>query len=603
MEDPRTDAELISALRGGNSRAYEALWKRHVGPALRYARSVFPDRAEDLVSEAFLAVHEVITTSRKGPTYAFRPYLKTVIRNTAMRWWKEERHVVQVDEVERVDDRDALRLVEDEAHASELLAAFQELPERWQRVLWLAEVAEVARPEIARQLDIKPNAVSALQRRARLGLRQQWLTRQVPPALREDPAHAARLLPAYLSAPADAALADEVTAHTATCRTCAELLGDMRRGSSLLQSHTLAAAGFGALAAAIPVVSVPTGTASAAALLAAGAGTGTLAAALAGAVGALTVGGLVISTLLAPPPAASAPLAGPAAPIVEAAEHPVPAPLPPPPAPLPPSTAPEAGNGVPNETPRLGRHNDDATIEDAGLVNDPAQQDLPVTPSAPRPATGVPGPAEGQPSTGSLSPGTTSSPSGNVYLAPAFVGRTTPGSQVAIELEGRKYTPTVAPDGAWSFDTRALQLAEGTHDYRVWAFDDTAQSPATAGSFTVLPLVVQGFENLTGNQDMRLDEASTTGVVIALTGPANGTVFVSTMQGYTAMIRLDASGQALKRLRMQAVGWYYFTFRALDADGFMGPPAERAADVYDPDVILDPWGGGGDDMTFEVVDP
>lgn len=80
--------------------------------------------------------------------------------------------------------------------------------------------------------------------------------------------------------------------------------------------------------------------------------------------------------------------------------------------------------------------------------------------------------------------------------------------------------------------------------------------------------MIGGFENISGTEDMQVAEASTTGLVISATGPANGSIYITTMQGHTAIIPLDETGHALKRLRMHSRGWYWFTFRALDADEY-----------------------------------
>ena len=106
-----------------------------------------------------------------------------------------------------------------------------------------------------------------------------------------------------------------------------------------------------------------------------------------------------------------------------------------------------------------------------------------------------------------------------------------------------------------------------------------------------------------GTDDMQVAEASTTGLVIAVTGPANESIHITTMQGHTAVISLDETGHAVNRLRMHSRGWYWFTFRALDAEGFSGPIDEHALDVYDPDIIFDPWGPGPEEMTFDLTDP
>ncbi|WP_217181956.1 sigma-70 family RNA polymerase sigma factor [Streptomyces sp. AC495_CC817] len=593
MEDPRSDAELIRELRDGDRLAYVALWERHVGAALRYAHRLQPSRAEDLVSEAFLAIYQQVTTTPKGPQFAFRSYLKAVIRNISIRWRADDTRIDDTAEADRVDMRDALSLVARESDAGELLDAFLELPERWQRVLWLAEVADTPRPEIARQLGLSPNAVSALQRRARSGLKLQWLTRQVPVALRDDSAHAARLFPEHLAGSSDPVVAAEVASHVATCSPCGELLLTMHSDARRLQGVTLSAVGFGALGAIVPAGAAltPAGTAAAAAVtLLSGAGLGGL---LLSGAGVLSVGGLLLASLLVPPPASSEADAAPPIAVVrpEAGES-----LPVPTVPV---TVPSPGPGEPPPL-RTGRRVDDPRIGDVDLVLGPGD-DYPVAPTRPQPGTDVPDPG-GDPGTG-LAPGMTTPAQSSGYLAPRIAGTSAPGSTIAVEVDGQRYTAPVADDGSWSFDPRGLELAAGTYDYRVWAYDATRQSEPVSGAFTITPIEVQGFEGLTGFEDMHIDEARTTGLVVALTGPANGRIFVSSMQGHTAMIPLDATGHAIKRLRMASYGWYYLTFRALDAEENSGPAVEDVVDVYDPTVVFDPWGPGDEAMTFEFVDP
>ena len=598
VEDPRSDGELLHALRGGDQAAYAALWERHIGAALRYAHRLFPSHAEDLASEAFVAVYQQVTTTDTGPEFAFRSYLKAVIRNTAIRWRKEADRVDDTVEADRVDFHDALRIVERESSARELLDAFQALPERWQQVLWLTEVADMPRPEIALQLGIKPNAVSALQRRARSGLKVQWLTTQIPSALRDDETHAAYLFPRHLADPRDAAVAAEVADHVASCDVCRELLDSLRGDAQRLQGVTLSAVGFGALGVILPSSGAfAPGTAVAAAtILAAGSGVG-LVSLLAGGVGLLTAGTLLLGSLLplgAPIPPAPA-LA--ATDTTSAAVRPTPSAG----ALLGTVATPAPNAPTPRPTARTGRWNADPAIDSIDLIDDP-DAPAPISPSPPETAPGTtPGPGTDPEST--MSPGLTTPTASSGYLAPVLAGVASPGSSVAIDVDGSRYTPEVASDGAWSFDPRALELSAGTYDYRAWAFAAQGQSPATVGSFTILPIVIEGFEGITGTEDMDVVEASTTGVVIAATGPANGTIYVTTMQGHSAMIPLDETGHALKRLRMHSRGWYWFTFRALDAEGFWGPPEERPLDVYDPDIIFDPWGPGPEEMTFEVVDP
>ena len=75
-----SDAELISAVRGGDLDAYGTLFERHVDAARRLARQLAPaGDAEDLVSEAFVKVMGVLQRGG-GPDLAFRAYLLTSVR-------------------------------------------------------------------------------------------------------------------------------------------------------------------------------------------------------------------------------------------------------------------------------------------------------------------------------------------------------------------------------------------------------------------------------------------------------------------------------------------------------------------------------------------
>lgn len=603
MEDPRSDAELLSAVRAGDRDAYAGLWKRHVGPAYRYAQRLYPSRVDDLVSESFLAIYQLVTTSDKGPDFAFRSYLKAVIRNTAIKWSKEAQQLEDV-EHEQVDFRDALSIIETESNATDLLDAFQALPERWQRVLWMAEVAEAERSAIADEFGIKPNAVSALQRRARTGLKLQWLTLQIPDALRDDATHAARLFPRYLTDPHDTEAAVEVTAHVETCELCADLLDGARGSVTRIQRVTLAGVGLGALGTTLPAAgSLTSGTVAAAAVVATGSGLGIGTASLVTGISALTIVAGWLGVIHVVDSAtdvaegaewshgesardAGETATGPTAPVASPSPAAVPTMTPPP------ATAPPVGRGISDED-----------VDTIDLIIDPAADAPAAPPARPQPVgTPVPEPPAdpGAISPDATSPGVTTPTAYSGYVAPVIAGVVTPGSAVAVAFDGQQFAPTVDENGAWSFDPRSSEPIAGTYEYRVWSYDATTTSPVTTGSFTILPILIEGFEQTTGFEDMLLDEARTTGLVIAATGPENGRIFINTIEGHSAMITLDDTGHARVRLRMNSTGWYYFTFRALDEEDYWGPSVEKAVDVYDPEGGFSPWGPDPDEMTFDI---
>lgn len=68
-----TDGELLDACRGGRTEAFAPLWERHRRAGIVAARNLAPGLdAEDLVSEAYLKIYELVVDGR-GPTGAFRP--------------------------------------------------------------------------------------------------------------------------------------------------------------------------------------------------------------------------------------------------------------------------------------------------------------------------------------------------------------------------------------------------------------------------------------------------------------------------------------------------------------------------------------------------
>ncbi|MFJ4167782.1 sigma-70 family RNA polymerase sigma factor [Microbacterium sp. NPDC089698] len=602
MVDARTDAELLSAVRDGEKRAYGVLWGRHSHAARHYANRFFPSRADDLISESFLAIYQQVTTTDAGPRFAFRSYLKAVMRNTAIRWSKDEEQFIPTDELDAIDGRDALSIAETDNEAGDVLAALQALPERWQRVLWLAEVAEAGRTEIARELKITPNAVSALQRRARTGLKFQWLTLQVPPGLREDASHAARLFPQYLTEPANLVVSAEVHLHVVDCAPCRTLLHDTRGAAARMGSNTLAVllgtAGIGTATATLS--SATTATA-----IAVAAGAGAASWLVGGGVAAVTAGSLVISALFTVGPATAAPepqqvQTAPPTALATGTTVPAPSALRSPPEVV---TVPVGASGQP-----------DPADQALSLTDDPSQY-FPGYKPRPEPMTGVPGPGVGpspepSPTAGpvssppaTFSPGVTSPASTSAYISPTVTGKTAPGNHIAVQLDTRRFTPTVASDGSWSLDTRSLELAAGDYTYQAWAYTDFVSSPATEGTFTVLPLAVRGFENVTGFEDLTTTQAATTGLIVEFQGPPNGIVWTQTMEGYTALVALDATGYAKRRLLVNSYGWYWFTMRYLDSDGYWGPGWEHNLDVYNPAAPYDPMGPAPEDMTYKFVTP
>ena len=173
-----TDDELVGLARAGDAEAYAVLFRRH-GPSVRAAsrRLVRDSEADDVVSEAFAATLHQLRNGR-GPTSSVRGYLLAAARHEAGRRAVRERRLVLCGDVEtygNVADEEA-----SDERDHDVGPAYRTLPTRWQAVLWQLEV-EGRRPhDLAVELGMTPNAVSALGMRARAGLRKAYAGRTSP---------------------------------------------------------------------------------------------------------------------------------------------------------------------------------------------------------------------------------------------------------------------------------------------------------------------------------------------------------------------------------------------------------------------------------------
>ena len=157
--------------------AFHALYRRHLSDARRVARTVSDvgEQADDIVAEAFDRVLAKVRAGT-GPTDVLTPYLRVVVRRLAV-----DRHrasarrghpadPAMLDELPTADD-----MIAPQSDRDLVRAAFESLPERWQRVLWHTEIEGRPLATLVPALAGSPNAVAALAYRAREGLRQAFL--------------------------------------------------------------------------------------------------------------------------------------------------------------------------------------------------------------------------------------------------------------------------------------------------------------------------------------------------------------------------------------------------------------------------------------------
>jgi RNA polymerase sigma factor (sigma-70 family) len=172
-----TDADLVAAVRAGDTGAYGTLYVRHEGGARRLAYTLVHDRADadDLVAETFAKVLATLRAGR-GPAHAFRPYLYTTLKHVRYDRVRLDQRLTLTDDLSRYDpgvpfaDPTVERL--ELAYAAQ---AFAQLPERWRTVLWQTEVEGRPLAQVAPLLGLTPSGVAALAFRARERLRQIYL--------------------------------------------------------------------------------------------------------------------------------------------------------------------------------------------------------------------------------------------------------------------------------------------------------------------------------------------------------------------------------------------------------------------------------------------
>lgn len=169
------DETLIEATRNGDVDAFGQLYHRHRPAARAAAASLRIPRCEreDVVEEAFANIFATLQRGR-GPRESFRPYLIAAVRNITFS--KARRDVRATEGTRRLMTEIGTIDQTHELSVDDLVnAAFGQLPERWRHILYAVEIEGRKPAEIATELNLSPNAASALVARARRGLRTAYM--------------------------------------------------------------------------------------------------------------------------------------------------------------------------------------------------------------------------------------------------------------------------------------------------------------------------------------------------------------------------------------------------------------------------------------------
>ncbi|ATE51922.1 RNA polymerase subunit sigma-24 [Actinosynnema pretiosum] len=238
-DEADVDRELLARVRAGDDAAFGELYSRHADAVRRFALRHVREHAEadDLAAEAFFRVLQAIRRG-SGPTEHVRTYLLTTARRVAWEWSGRRRDVPVEDEelsrrVEPFPDATASR-----AEHTLISRAFTSLPERWRSVLWQVEVEGVRPSAVAPAFGLSPNAMAALARRAREGLRAAYLQAHLADDRGPRACHSVvAKLGTYTAGGVQGAEQARIRKHLRTCSSCNALHAELAEVCSTLRAH------------------------------------------------------------------------------------------------------------------------------------------------------------------------------------------------------------------------------------------------------------------------------------------------------------------------------------------------------------------------------
>lgn len=239
VDENEVDRDLLARVRDGDDSAYGELFSRHADAVRRFSLRHVREAAEadDLTAEAFFRMLQAIRRG-SGPTDHVRTYLLTVARRVAWEWSGRRRDVPVEDEelsrrVEPVADNAARR-----AEHSLITRAFTSLPERWRAVLWRVEVEGERPATVAPHFGLSPNAMSALARRAREGLRAAYLQAHLADdGGRSSCASVRAKLGTFTAGGVQGVESRRIEAHLQACAGCTSLHAELNDVCSALRAY------------------------------------------------------------------------------------------------------------------------------------------------------------------------------------------------------------------------------------------------------------------------------------------------------------------------------------------------------------------------------
>ena len=168
-ESTHDEASLINRARDNDFRAYEALYRLHVGRVFALCVRLLNDRdmAEDMTQEAFVQAWKNLSRFRGDS--AFGSWLYRIATNTVISYLRKQKHFQNSLDVDEMDI-EHLESTEDQISLETAIAT---LPEGARTVFVLYSLEGYTHDEISGLLDIAVGSSKAQLHRARQLLRAQ----------------------------------------------------------------------------------------------------------------------------------------------------------------------------------------------------------------------------------------------------------------------------------------------------------------------------------------------------------------------------------------------------------------------------------------------
>jgi RNA polymerase sigma factor (sigma-70 family) len=172
------DDRLVTLVRGGDERAFEALYDRHHRGVLSFCRHMLGTReeAEDAVQQTFLSAYGALLQSDKP--IALRAWLYAIARNRCLSMLRARREHTMLDVEPSVAGLAAE--VEQREDLRQLLHDVTALPDDQRAALVLAELGDLGHDEIGQVIGVPTKKVKALVFQARESLLASRRARETP---------------------------------------------------------------------------------------------------------------------------------------------------------------------------------------------------------------------------------------------------------------------------------------------------------------------------------------------------------------------------------------------------------------------------------------